>query len=48
MKKVESIVRELRDAKDDIEDRSTISDYLGVNIIYQDDQTLELTQPQLI
>ena len=46
--KVQQVVKDLKEAGYDIEDKSTINDYLGVNCTYLDEKTIELTQPQLI
>ena len=48
VRKINEVIRELKRLKYDIEDKSTISDYLGVNFTYQSSETIELTQPQLI
>ena len=48
MNKVVQVVKDLKEAGYDIEDKSTINDYLGVNFTYLDEETIELTQPQLI
>ena len=48
MNKVQQVVKDLKEAGYDIEDKSTINDYLGVNFTYLDEKTIELTQPQLI
>ena len=41
--KVQQVVKDLKEAGYDIEDKSTINDYLGVNFTYLDEKTIELT-----
>ena len=46
--KVDEAIEDLRKAKLDIKDQGDINDYLGINLTYQTDGTIILSQPQLI
>ena len=48
MDNINKVIHELKEQGYNIEDRGTITDYLGVNFKYKVEKSLELTQPQLI
>ena len=43
MSEINKVINELKEARYNIEDRSNITDYLGVDFKYLDKNTLELT-----
>jgi hypothetical protein len=47
-KAIDKAIKELREAKYDIEDQGNICDYLGVKVTKTKDGKIKLTQPQLI
>ena len=47
-KDILSAIQDLKDAGYDIENKGSVSDYLGVNVNRIDDGTIELTQPHLV
>ena len=48
MKRINKVICELKETGYNIEDKSTITNYLGVNFKYNKNNSLELTHPQLI
>lgn len=47
-KNVQKAIDDLKGTGLDLEDRGDIGDYLGINFKYMDNDTIELTQPQII
>ena len=47
-KEIDTAIKAIGKQGLDIEDRGDIGDYLGINFNYNEDNTIELTQPQLI
>ena len=47
-KDILSAIQDMKDAGYDIENKGSVSDYLGVNVNRTDDGTIELTQPHLV
>ena len=47
MREINKVINEIKEVGYNIEDRSNITDYIGINFKYLDEITLKLTQPQL-